>query len=164
MVSVYRETLVRWNFIHLHIYEFREHEMGNESQKGWWKVEYVNEILDGGQIGDKIERYFEVKQQVNRLEQELQHLRSDIIAFCERQEVSELVQSGYRVKLVQQERKDYDDRKMYEALPDPDVWRMLSRVDAGKVASLIKLNVISEESIRDAFTVKTTTLLNVTKL
>ncbi|MNI09994.1 hypothetical protein D3C73_630840 [compost metagenome] len=54
--------------------------------------------------------------------------------------VSEIELGGYRVKTVFQERKEYDDIKLYEALPDPEVWRMLSKADSSKVASLIKLS------------------------
>lgn len=69
----------------------------------------------------------------------------------------------YKVKLVQQERKEFDDQKLYEALPDPEVWRMLSKADPSKVASLIKLKAISDESIKGTFSLKNITLLQVDK-
>ncbi|MOA49133.1 hypothetical protein D3C78_1719820 [compost metagenome] len=78
--------------------------------------------------------------------------------------VSEIELGGYRVKTVFQERKEYDDIKLYEALPDPEVWRMLSKADSSKVASLIKLNVISEDKIIDTYFVKKVTLLQVDKI
>ncbi|WP_397328667.1 hypothetical protein [Paenibacillus arenilitoris] len=110
-----------------------------------------------------IGRYFKKKQKLKELEQELAELREEIMGYCEEQGVSELDAESHKVKIVVQERKEYDDGKLYEALPDPDVWRLLSRADASKVASLIKLNVITEDSIKDAYTLKTVKLLQVDK-
>ncbi|MDF2717967.1 MAG: hypothetical protein K0R28_4892, partial [Paenibacillus sp.] len=53
--------------------------------------------------------------------------------------------------------------KLYEALPDPDVWRLLSKPDTSKIASLVHLNVISEEKLKDTYSVKNVTLLQVEK-
>ncbi|MDF2667836.1 MAG: hypothetical protein K0R67_142 [Paenibacillus sp.] len=90
-------------------------------------------------------------------------MRSDIIAHCEQLETGELEAGSYKVKIVRQERKEYDDQRLYEALPDPDVWRMLSRADPAKITSLLKLNVISEEKLKDTFSVKSISLLQVDK-
>lgn len=114
-------------------------------------------------IAGQVEQYHSLKQQQKEIEQSLQNMRSNIIQWCEQQKTEDCVVAGYRVKLVQQQRKDYDDNKMFEALPDPALWRMLSKVDTGKVASLIKLNVISEEQIKNTFETKRTILLHVTK-
>ncbi|MNV42456.1 hypothetical protein D3C71_1341300 [compost metagenome] len=62
-----------------------------------------------------------------------------------------------------QNRKEYDDLKLYETLSDPEVWRMLSKSDPAKVASLTKLNVISEDKIMHTYSLKTVTLLQVDK-
>lgn len=67
------------------------------------------------------------------------------------------------MKLVMQNRKEYDDLKLYETLSDPEVWRMLSKSDPAKVASLTKLNVISEDKIMHTYSLKTVTLLQVDK-
>lgn len=32
-----------------------------------------------------------------------------------------------RVKLITQNRKEYDDGKLYDTLSDPEVWRMLTK-------------------------------------
>lgn len=114
-------------------------------------------------IAEQVEQYHSLKQQQKEIEQTLQQLRSNIIHWCEQQETDECDIAGYRVKLVQQQRKEYDDNKMFEALPDPALWRMLSKVDGAKVTSLIKLNVISDEQIQSAYATKKTTLLHVTK-
>jgi hypothetical protein len=114
-------------------------------------------------VDKKVKRYYQLKQNQKELEREMAELRSEIIGHCIEQGVSELEAGTYRVKLVLQERKEYDDAKLYEALPDPDVWRLLSKPDTSKIASLIHLNVISEEKLKDTYSVKNVTLLQVEK-
>ncbi|RCW42497.1 hypothetical protein [Paenibacillus prosopidis] len=113
---------------------------------------------------DKIvQRYYKQKQKQKEIEQELTELRNEIISYCAEQDVNELEIGSHKVKIVIQERKEYDDNKLYEALPDPDIWRMLSKPDSSKIASLIKLNVITEEKIKDTFATKSVKLLQVDK-
>jgi len=109
----------------------------------------------------KIQRYYKLKQQQKEIEQELSLLRGDITAYCAEQGLTELESGSYRVKLVLQERKEYNDNKLYEALPDPDIWRMLSKPDPAKISSLLKLGVISDAVLKDAFATKSITLLQV---
>ncbi|WP_068787206.1 gp33 family protein [Paenibacillus phocaensis] len=111
----------------------------------------------------KVRRYHELKQMQKETEQELAALREDILEHLREQGISELDVEGYRVRTIHQERKEYDDHKLYEALPDPGVWRLISKTDAQKVAGLVKLNVIPEDKLRDTFTVKSITLLQVDK-
>ncbi|XEC94386.1 hypothetical protein AB6A23_24225 [Paenibacillus tarimensis] len=111
----------------------------------------------------KVKRYYQLKRQQKEIEQELNVLRNEILSHCTEQGVTELEIGSYKVKLVLQERKEYDDNKLYEALPDPEVWRMLSKPDSSKISSLIKLNVIPEEKLKDTFLVKNITLLQVEK-
>ena len=111
----------------------------------------------------KIARYYQLKQKQKDIEQEMIGLRSEIMDYCTSQDLTELELGSYKVKIVIQERKEYDDTKLYEALPDPGVWRMLSKPDNAKIASLIKLRVISEQSIQDTYAVKTIALLQVDK-
>ncbi|MCJ8012484.1 hypothetical protein MUG84_12150 [Paenibacillus sp. KQZ6P-2] len=111
---------------------------------------------------DKIvKRYYQLKQQQKETEQELKELRDQIITFCEEQGTSEFAAGPYRVKLVSQSRKEYDDTKLYEALPDLELWRMLSKSDPAKIAGLVKLGVIKEGRIQDTFALKEITLLQV---
>jgi hypothetical protein len=112
----------------------------------------------------KVKRYYQLKQKHKEIENELSELRTGITAYCAEQGISELEFKNYKVKIVLQERKEYDDNKLYEALPDPGVWRMLSKPDSSKITSLLKLNVISEEKIKDTYSVKTITLLQVDKI
>ncbi|NUU57714.1 hypothetical protein HP548_26880 [Paenibacillus taichungensis] len=112
----------------------------------------------------KVQTYFELKQQQKEIEQRLSVLRDEIVGYCEEQGVYETQVGGYTVKTVLQHRKEYDDQKLYASLPDPDIWRLLSKVDSHKLKSLIKLNILTEEQISPACTVKPVTLLQVDKL
>lgn len=114
-------------------------------------------------MDQKLKQYYRLKQKQKEIDQELSLLRGEILQYAQEQGVAEFAAGGYRAKLVLQERKEFDDGKLYEALPDPEVWRLLSKADAAKIAGLIKLNVISEEKIKDAYSVKNVTLLQVEK-
>lgn len=114
-------------------------------------------------MDNKVRRYFQLKQKQKEIENELSELRGEIINHMTEQGATEFEAGSFRAKIVLQERKEYDDNKLYEVLPDPEVWRMLSKPDSSKIASLIKLNVITEEKIKDTFTVKGITLLQVEK-
>jgi hypothetical protein len=111
-----------------------------------------------------IKRYAVLKKRRAELDQEMNELRSQIVAYCEEQQVSELDSGNYRVKLIIQDRKEYDDQKVYAALPDPEIWRLISRADASKIASSIKLGALSAESLQGTFTTKRITLLQIDKL
>ncbi|WP_219835480.1 hypothetical protein [Paenibacillus sp. R14(2021)] len=109
----------------------------------------------------KIKNYYQLKQKQKEIEQELAELREEILSYCSEQGTSAMELGNYRVKIVPQERKEYDETKLFEALPNLELWRLLSRPDSGKIASLIKLNVISEEAIKNAYTVKLVSSLQV---
>ncbi|GAB6990009.1 hypothetical protein [Paenibacillus pini] len=114
-------------------------------------------------MDEQVKRYYKLKQQQKEIEQSIKELRDQITTFCESQGEKEVEVGAYRVKLVHQYRKEYDDAKLYDALPDPDVWRLLSKVDSSKVTSLIQLKVIPEERIKDTYSLKQVTLLHVDK-
>ena len=111
----------------------------------------------------KVRRYHELKQLQKETEQELAALRGEILEHFQEQGISELDVGEYRVRTIHQERKEYDDRKLYEALPDPGVWRLVSKADAQKIAGLIKLNVIPAEKLEGTFSIKQVTLVQVDK-
>ncbi|WP_178382835.1 hypothetical protein [Paenibacillus sp. P46E] len=111
----------------------------------------------------KVQQYYKLKAKQKELEKELGEIRQDILAFCAEQGVVDCEIGGYRVKLVTQNRKEYDDDKLYQTLSDPEVWRLLSKADPAKIASLVKLNIIGEEKITHTYAVKTVTLLQVDK-
>lgn len=112
----------------------------------------------------KVQTYFELKQRQKEIEQQLSILRDEIVAYCGQQGIYETEVGSFRVKTVLQHRKEYDDQKLYASLPDPEIWRLLSKVDSHKLKSLIKLNILSEEQVSPACTVKQVTLLQVDKI
>lgn len=111
----------------------------------------------------KVQQYYKLKAKQKELEKELAELRQDILAYFAEQGKAESVIGSYKVKLVTQNRKEYDDDKLYQTLSDPELWRLLSKADPAKVASLTKLKVIAEEKISHTYDVKTITLLQVDK-
>ncbi|MDF9843018.1 MULTISPECIES: hypothetical protein [unclassified Paenibacillus] len=111
----------------------------------------------------KVQHYYKLKAKHKEIEKELAELRQEIVAYCAAQGDTDTVIGNYRVKLVTQNRKEYDDEKLYNTLADPQVWRLLSRADPAKVASLAKLKVIAEDKLTDTYTVKEVTLLQVEK-
>ena len=111
-----------------------------------------------------VRRYYQLKKKQKELEQELAELRGQILSHCEEQGQSELTVGSYRVKLVAQERREYDDRKLYEALADAEAWRLVSRADPAKLAGVVKMNVISEEALQGTYTTKHITLMQVERL
>ncbi|GIO31215.1 MULTISPECIES: hypothetical protein [Paenibacillus] len=114
---------------------------------------------------DKIvKRYFQLKQQQKETEQELKELRDEIVGYCREQGTAECVFGPYRVRLVSQLRKEYDDDKLFNALPDLEVWRLLSKPDPGKIAGLVKLGVVTEEALRGTYEEKDVTLLQVDRV
>ncbi|MNI74139.1 hypothetical protein D3C73_1302060 [compost metagenome] len=111
----------------------------------------------------KVQQYYKLKSKQKELEKELGELRQEILSYCNTQGETDKVIGGYRVKLVTQLRKEYDDEKLYNRLNDPQVWRLLSKADPGKVTSLAKLKVIDEEQLAGTYTEKAVTLLQVDK-
>ncbi|WP_179090247.1 hypothetical protein MHI37_09875 [Paenibacillus sp. FSL H8-0548] len=110
-----------------------------------------------------VRRYYLQKQKQKEIEQELSELRNEILTYLTEQGTNELEIGSHKVKVVIQERKEYDDTRLYEALPDPELWRMLSKPDTSKIASLLKLNVITEDKLKDTFATKTVRVLQVDK-
>lgn len=115
--------------------------------------------MDEQQLSGKIQQYMKLKEQKVHLEQQLKEIRDQLVAYCHERKKTEMKSGAYRVKLVLQQRREYDDRKLYEALSDADVWRMLSRADPAKIASLVKLNVLSEQTLEGTYTLKPVTKL-----
>ncbi|MBU5671150.1 hypothetical protein KQJ23_04815 [Paenibacillus sp. MSJ-6] len=109
------------------------------------------------------ERYFEIKVLQKELDQELSGLRQQILDSCKEQDSNRLELENYEIKLIVQQRREYDENRLYETLPDLELWRMLSKPDNSKISSLIKLKIISEEKIKDTYAVKNVTVVQVDK-
>ncbi|GMK38562.1 hypothetical protein PCCS19_16160 [Paenibacillus sp. CCS19] len=113
---------------------------------------------------ETLRKYYELKQQQKQIEQELETLRNVIIAYCNGNPAGEVQSGDYQAKIVIQERREYDDARLYDVLPETDMWRLLSKSDASKVASLVKLDILSEEKLRGTFTNKTIQTLQVKRV
>ncbi|KWX71074.1 hypothetical protein AMQ84_29110 [Paenibacillus riograndensis] len=111
----------------------------------------------------KVQQYYKLKAKHKELEKELSGLRQDILAYCMEKGEADSEIGGYRVKLITQNRKEYDDDKLFQTLADSEVWRLLSKADPAKIASLAKLNIIDEDKIAHTYELKTITLLQVDK-
>lgn len=111
----------------------------------------------------KVKRYYQLKLKQKEIEQELSELRGEILVHVDEQGQAELEFGSYTVKVVVQERKEYDEGKLYAALPDAEVWRMLSKPDTSKIAGLVKLKVLTEDKLKDTYAVKQVRLLQVDK-
>ncbi|GIO36466.1 hypothetical protein J41TS12_13270 [Paenibacillus antibioticophila] len=109
------------------------------------------------------ERFFEIKVLQKELDQELSELRQQILEGCKEQDSNRLELENYEIKLIVQQRREYDENRLYETLPDLELWRMLSKPDNSKISSLIKLKIISEEKIKDTYAVKNVTVVQVDK-
>lgn len=110
------------------------------------------------------ERYYQLKRERQAIEQEMAALRRGIIAYCGQRNWNETETGGYRVKIVDQTRREYDDDKLLAALPDPALWRLASSADAAKIAGLLRLKVLTEEMLRGTYAEKRVQLLHVEKL
>lgn len=111
-----------------------------------------------------LHQYFELKQRKKAIDEELSALRDEIIAMIKEEGVDMIGAGDYTAKLVTQSKKEYDDEKLYRSLPDPEVWKMISKADSAKIAALLKLKVISEATIEHTYDMKKTDLLIVNKI
>lgn len=109
----------------------------------------------------KIARYYELKQVQKQIEEEIEQLRKDILVHYP--EATAIDLGEFHIKISFQERKEYDDVALYNALPDASVWRLLSKADGSKITSLIKLNVINDEIIKDTYKIKQVPYIHITK-
>ncbi|TJY41069.1 hypothetical protein E5161_15300 [Cohnella pontilimi] len=109
----------------------------------------------------KIKRYYQLKEKQREIDQELSELRQEILSQMAEQGPFEWETGGYRVKVMEHYRREYDDHKLYGALPDADVWRLVSRADPAKIAGMVKLKVISEDLLKDTYTLKKVLALQV---
>ncbi|WP_421617476.1 hypothetical protein ACAF76_003680 [Brevibacillus sp. TJ4] len=108
-----------------------------------------------------VARYYELKELQKQVEEELEALRARLLdAYAEAGQAQE---GEYRLSISYQERRDYHDDRLYNALPDPSLWRLMSRADGGKIASLVKLNVIAEPLLSGTYELRKIPVLRVKK-
>jgi len=114
-----------------------------------------------GHMEATIARYFAIKQQQKELEEELAELRRILLAVYP--EPCEIEIGDYRLKISQQEKKEFNEEHLLKAVEDPQIWRLMSKVDVAKINSLLKLGVIKEETLADTYTVKQTSYVQGSK-
>lgn len=112
-------------------------------------------------MDNPLARYYELKETQKQIEEELNLLRNELLetyAEAGRAEAGE-----YQLSISYQERRDYNDDKVFNALPDPALWRLMSKSDTGKIASLLKLNVVQEKWLTGTYELRKVPVLRVQK-
>jgi hypothetical protein len=89
--------------------------------------------------------------QQKKIDDELEELRNDIITMY--QDSEELEIQDYTLKIVYQDKKNYNESLIFDSLPDPQLWKNVSKVDSSKIAALINANMISEDMLKGTYTV-----------
>lgn len=110
---------------------------------------------------EKLARFHELKQLRKQIDDEIDRLREEFLEQF--QEPTKLDQGDYQLRVTYQEKREYDDNKLYNALPDPTIWRLVSKVDPAKVTSLLKLNIIGEHILADTYELKKVPYIQVQK-
>ncbi|MBO8163387.1 MAG: hypothetical protein H0Z34_06660 [Brevibacillus sp.] len=108
-----------------------------------------------------VSRFFQLKELQREVETELEQLRKQIIEFFPDSDVREV--GEYRVSVTYQERREYDGDRLFQALPDPAVWKLLSKPDPAKISGLLKLRVIPEQVLVGTYDLRRTPILRVQK-
>src|ERR1700730_3749782 len=107
----------------------------------------------------KLARFCELKMQQKKLEEEMEALRQEIIGAYPADVQIQL--QDYTLKLVYQEKKQYNDQLLFEAVPDPELWKALFKADSAKISALVKTNIISEKLLEGTYRVIRTPFLYV---
>lgn len=107
----------------------------------------------------KLTRFCELKMQHKKLEEEMEALRQEIIGAYSADVQFQL--QDYTLKLVYQEKKQYNDQLLFEAVPDPELWKALFKADSAKISALVKTNIISEKLLEGTYRVTRTPFLYV---
>ncbi len=110
-----------------------------------------------------VKRYYQLKKKQKEIEQEMAELRHQILGWCSENGLADAEIGNYRVRVIAQDRREYDDERLYHALPDAEVWRLISRADPAKIAGMVKLNVLNEEILQDTYAMKKVSSLQVEK-
>ncbi|MEJ8545912.1 hypothetical protein [Brevibacillus borstelensis] len=110
---------------------------------------------------ERLARYYQLKEEQKKIEEELQALRQEILG--EFPDAGSVSLGDYRLAISFQERREYDDDRLYNALPEASLWRLVSRADGGKISSLLKLNVIHEGILEGTYELKRVPVVKVQK-
>ncbi|MCD9024960.1 hypothetical protein [Cohnella silvisoli] len=107
----------------------------------------------------KLARFCELKTQQKKLEEELESLRQEIIAAYPADVQFHL--QDYTLKLIYQDKKHYNDQLLLEAIPDPELWKVLLKADPSKISALIKTHILSEKLLEGTYVTTRTPFLYV---
>lgn len=108
-----------------------------------------------------VARMYQLRELQKQVEAELEHLRQEILT---RYPAAGKVELGdYRLTITYQERRDYHDEQLYQALPDPQLWRLLSRADSGKISSMLKAQLIDEKMLTGTYDLRRIPVLRIAK-
>lgn len=110
---------------------------------------------------NKLIRYCDLKLQQKEIEDEMEELRKEIIAMY--QDSADIKINDYTLKIVYQDRKNYNNQLVFDALPDPELWKNVSKVDGAKLTALIKAEIITEDMLEGTYTVSKVPYLYVHK-
>jgi hypothetical protein len=108
----------------------------------------------------KLARYCELKGMLGELEDELDTLRGEIIEAYE--DDTEVAVGAYKLKVIYQEKKQYNEQLLFEALPDPELWRHVSKADPAKISAMVKAGVLSPRLLEGTYRVSRTPYVYVT--
>ncbi len=109
----------------------------------------------------QIARYYELKLMQKEIEEQLEQLKKHILEI--HPEAGSVEAGEYKLTVSFQERREYHDDRLFNALPDPSLWRLMSKADSGKISSLMKLNVIHEGIVDGTYDIKKIPTLRVQK-
>jgi len=112
-------------------------------------------------MDNHLARYYQLKETQKQVEEELNLLRSELLERYA--EAGKAETDEYALSISYQERREYNDDKVYNALPDASLWRLMSRADTGKIASLLKLNVLQEQWLTGTYEVRKVPVVRVQK-
>lgn len=94
-------------------------------------------------------RYCELKEQRDKLDEELENLREELIAA--HAESCELRIGEYTLKILYQEKRKYMEQQLFDALPDPSLWKHVSKPDGAKISALVRANVLPEKLLQGTY-------------
>jgi hypothetical protein len=110
---------------------------------------------------NRLARYYDLKEIQKRLEEELNLLRNELLeAYAE---AGKAETGEYALSISYQERREYNDDKVFNALPDASLWRLMSKADTGKITSLLKLNVVQEQWLAGTYELRKVPVVRVQK-
>ena len=108
---------------------------------------------------ERLALYCQLKAEQKRIEDALDKLRDEIIAAYP--DDAELRVEPYTLKVIYQEKKSYDDERLFAALPDPELWKAVGKADPAKISALVKSKLLPEQLLDGTYRTSRTAYLYV---